>query len=333
MIMYYDTVGLRLRAIDVPNVEFLAELPCRFDWVGEYKDKRTGKLYCPGNLGGLKISVSESGLNIKGGSLSKWYKGNNIEPLNRMEVKLAIEKLSDILHVPLHKAFVTRLDVANTIMVNNPVTAYLSRLGELKGYKRMPVVDGKEEEGLYYFQKKKDKCIILNFYDKEGEQKAKGCLMLDCYQDEYWFRFEQRYMKGFSRIFGKPIRAYDLYQEDFYNDIAFRWIKAYRDIQKINNISINFELVKGKRELYTMAVLGLIEQWGGQLNFLTQIEEAQKIGQISKKQAFDIRELIKEICSLETGFTIQNDCIRELDVKMDEIAENYIKNISEYGKR
>jgi len=320
----YDTIGLRLKAIDALNVNFIKETTKYFDVAGSYKPKNSECRYYHGNLDGLKISTSENGLSIKEGSLCKWYKGNNIETLGRVDTKFAIEKLSDTLHLPMDKAFVHRLDVAKTIPIKYPVCVYLAHLGELKGFKRMPVVNKNIGEGLYYFPNNKEQNMILIFYDKNAEHGEKGCSIYIHYSNKHLFRFEQRYKSGFSKIFGKLIRANMLYNRDFYDDIVFRWVEAYKAIQKVNNISLDFTKLQGKRDLYTMGILALVELEGGQLAFLSQIEEARKIGQINNKQVFDIREAINDSCNkLETGFTVMNDCIIELDRKMEKIEKQY----------
>lgn len=324
----YDTIGLWLRAIDYPKVNFPNDIIKHFEDAGVYKPTKNSKSkYYLINLDGLKISVSENGLRIKEGSLCRWFKGNNIETLNRIETKRAIEKLSDILHVPMEKAFVTGLDVAKTFSVKYPVSVYLNHLGELEGFKRMPVVNEKILEGLNYFQDKRKQGIMLIFYDKNAERGEKGCPIHIHYQNKYLFRFELRFKKGFSKIFGERIQANKLYNEEFYADIVLWYVGTYNAIQKVNDISLDFTKLHGKQDLYAMGVLALAEREGGQLALLAQVEEAQKTGQINKNQAWSIRGKINEICT-DTGFTAINDYILELDRKMEKIEKRYNEKLS-----
>jgi hypothetical protein len=145
------------------------------------------------------------------------------------------------------------------------------------------------------------------------------------YQKDNWLRYEQRYKGKFSKVFGlSPITVSMLYDKTFYENIVRKWREDYQAIQKINDISLNFEEVRGKRDLYTMGTLSLIEQQGGLLAFLSQIKEAQQMGLFNKKQAFDIRKIVNDSCMLKTGFTVQNECIIELDEKIDEAVDYYL---------
>ena len=106
-------------------------------------------------------------------------------------------------------------------------------------------------------------------------------------------------------------------------DILNRWKDKYKDIQKINDVSLNFQAMKSKQQLYKMGVLSLIEKAGGQIQMIEQIKEAQKRGELTKKQAFDLREAINEACKIKDGLIIPNDAIQELDKKVSEAVKFY----------
>ena len=116
---------------------------------------------------------------------------------------------------------------------------------------------------------------------------------------------------------------YALYDEAFYIDILNRWKDTYKAIQKINDVSLNFQAMKSKQQLYKMGVLSLIEQAGGQLQMIEQINEAQKRGELSKKQAFDLRKAINDACKINDGLTVPNEAIQELDKKVNEAVKFY----------
>ena len=114
-----------------------------------------------------------------------------------------------------------------------------------------------------------------------------------------------------------------LYDEAFYIGLLNRWKEAYKAIQKINDVSLNFQAMRTKQQLYKMGVLSLIEQAGGQLQMIEQINEAQKRGELSKKQAFDLRQAINEACKIRDGLTVPNEAIKELDKKVSEAVKYY----------
>ena len=81
--------------------------------------------------------------------------------------------------------------------------------------------------------------------------------------------------------------------------------------------------MRTKQQLYKMGVLSLIEKAGGQLQMIEQINEAQKRGELSKKQAFDLRKAINEVCKIRDGLTVPNEAIQELDKKVSEAVKYY----------
>ena len=81
--------------------------------------------------------------------------------------------------------------------------------------------------------------------------------------------------------------------------------------------------MKTKQELYRMGVLSLIERAGGQMELIDQINEAQKRGELTNKQAYDLRQAIKDAGKVRAGFTVANDAIQELDKKVKEAVMCY----------
>lgn len=59
---------------------------------------------------------------------------------------------------------------------------------------------------------------------------------------------------------------------------------------------------------------------GGQVKAISQINEAAKMGDLTHKQAHDMREAIREACSTRAGFTKQSPLITELNVKINEVS-------------
>ena len=67
----------------------------------------------------------------------------------------------------------------------------------------------------------------------------------------------------------------------------------------------------------------MIEQRGGQVEIIAQITEALKRGDISKKQAHDLRKVVNEACKVKGGLVKSNDMIKELDKKIDEATRYF----------
>lgn len=294
-------------------MDFLAETPCYLENVGEHN--YNGEIVITGNLNGLKVSLNRYQMKIKDGSLCKWHLGDNFKTMGRGDAKRAIESLSDALHVPISKATVTRLDIAQNFITKQPVEVYLNHLGVLKWAKRL-----QQPDGLYYAKNAE----ILCFYDKNREQKSHKEPIPELYEGKNVLRYEQRYTNRVAQQFRvSEVTGAMLYDEAFYMGLLNRWRDTYRDIQKINDVSLNFQAMRTKQELYKMGVLSLIEQAGGQFQMLEQINEAQKRGDLSKKQAYDLRQAVNDACKIKEGITVPNEAIKELDKKVSEAVKFY----------
>lgn len=311
----YDTINLKLSRADVPNVDFLEEIPCYLDEATLGFHDFNGEQVVTGNIGGLKVSISQYQMKIKDGSLCKWYLGDNLKTMGRKDTQRAIEKLSDILHLPIDKATITRIDLAQNFIMKHPPTVYLNHLGMKKFSNRL-----QQPDGLYY----KRNGEILCFYDKNREQRAKGEAIPELYEKRNVLRYELRYLNRLTKLLKVcEVKAASLYEEPFYVMIVNNWREAYKAINKINDITLNFQAMTGKQQLYKMGVLSLIERVGGEVEMINQINEALKRGYLTAKQAHDLRKTIKDTCKIKEGLTVQNEAIAELDKKIIEAVRFY----------
>lgn len=309
----YDTVNFKITTTDVEGVDFLQETPCFLENVAFHD--YSGDVVVTGSLNGLKVSANRYQVKVKDGSLCKWYLGDNFQSLGRGDVKRAIEKLSDTLHLPMDKAIITRLDVAQNIITKHPIAVYLNHLGALRYAVRL-----QEPGGLYYSRQAQRLC----FYDKNREQRAKGEQIPELYKERNVLRYEQRYTKRLPTQFKKEvITGALLYDEAFYMDVLDRWKDTYKDIKKINDIILNFQAMTSKQQFYKMGVLSMIEKIGGEVEMYNQIADAQKRGDLTAKQAYDLRQAVKDACKTREGLTIKSEAITELDKKVMEAVRFY----------
>ena len=308
----YDNVDFKVRSSEVRGIDFLSQTPLYFDVTGEHCFN--GENVIMGNLNGLKITASQRGVNVTNGSLCKWYLGDNFQTMGRSDTKRAIEKLSDTLHLPLEQATISRIDVAQNFIVKHPTEVYFNHLGSSYPCKRL-----EQPDGLYY--SKHD--TLLVFYDKVKEQRAKGQTIPELYTNRNTLRYEMRYKARLKETFKvERVTGAMLYEETFYMGLFDRWHKAYKDIKKINDVTLNFKAMAGKKDLYTLGLVSLIEQQGGELAMIQQINEAYKKGELSKKQSYDMRQAITE-ASRATIATVESDVIKELDKKINEVVKYY----------
>lgn len=309
----YDTIFARLTQGEVQGIDFLAETPCYLDNVAEHT--YSDGVVVTGDVGNLKVTLNHFQVKVRDGSLCKWYLGSNFKTMGRKDTQMAIERLSDTLHLPIGKAIITRIDVAQNLITRYPPDVYYNHLGLLKYATRL-----QEPNGIYYSQTGGR----LAFYDKCREQRAKGEDVPELYEGKNVLRYEQRYTKRIARQLNVPeVTGSMLYNEGFYIGMLNRWRDTYRNIQKVNDVNLNFGVMKTKQQLYRMGVLSLIKQAGGQLEFIAQINEAKKRGELTNKQAFDLRTLVKDVCKARDGFTAPSVAIQELDKKVSEAIRFY----------
>lgn len=311
----YDTVNLRLRGYDVPGVSFLEETALYLDEITGQFEHRNGLHVVIGKLGCLTVSIDEAAVRVKQGSLCKWFLGDNVQEMGRGDTKRAIEKLSDTLHLPMERAAVTRLDVAHNLLMRYPPGVYYNHLGGLRYATRL-----QEPEGIYY----KQGAGRLAFYDKTRESQKNGGPIPDICTGNNILRYERRFEKRLAHYLQEPeITAATLYNEAFYIKVVKMWLQAYRDIDKINDITINPDVMKSKKDFDRAARLALVEKFGGEAALLEQIKEMQRRGDIDKVQAHRLKKTVKEACLSGVGLFVQSEVITELDRKVTEAAAYY----------
>lgn len=305
----FDNIDMALYKSHCPDINFLKDIPQYLTKVSNHGFNQFGE-YITGYLDNLKISITESKIKIYDSSLCKYYLGDNFKTLTRGDTKRAIEKISNCLHLPFQLANVTRIDIAQNLIMKYDEKLYYPLLGEVQYYTRL-----EQNNGLYYNNLLRQ----LLFYGKEYEQKIKRQPIPEMYKDRNVLRFEMRFKKRLGQQLKQPeITAGLLYNQAFYNSLVKRWNDEYFAIQKINSKATIIKPTTSTKDLIdNMALLMLLEI--GQPKLLTTIEEWQKRGITTKKQAKDQRDKIKLLASTPIN-EIGNELIIELDRKIKDAS-------------
>ena len=146
----------------------------------------------------------------------------------------------------------------------------------------------------------------------------------ELYMGHNVLRYEIRYKGRLARQFGRTdVTAADLYDRTFFDDMLHRWRDTYRAIQKINNITPEFDMIRKKSDLYRLGVLALTEIQGGQQALIVRIKRMQAEGKLTKSQAQDLRQAVNEACRPRPGLTSTNEAIDELDGKISAAVKMY----------
>ena len=300
----FDTVNLILHQEKVSD-DFLESVPCYLDNFGTHEFSE--KVSVTGYLGNLKIGVNKNTVKINGGSLSKYYFQDSFKTMKRKDVQRAIEKLSDDLHLPFKSANVTRIDIAQNLFMDHPEKIYYPYLGNAQYYSR-----SESSNGLYYMNKKRTKV----FYGKIREQKnKKQTIPLELIGTNI-LRYELRFLKRIREQFKQEINGGTLYDESFFHLLLQRYEKEYLKINKKRNPLQNMKAT-GSTKIFRdyLAILGLDKL--GNSNGYKVIKEWQERKDIGRKQASDLRLLLKRLTNMPI-LTKESDLISELDRKVKE---------------
>lgn len=319
----YDTITMRLDTTDGVGRGYIDRFP---QIVGEDNctvEVKAGSLIrIKADIDGLNMAVTPFDVRVCIGSLGKWVLGDNVQTLSRGDTAKAMEKLSDMMHLPMNQARVTRFDIGKNIPTKHGFEVYVGHFGEMGRYKR-----GYVNNTLYYETGTTKVCV----YDKLRQVKDDGGEIPELYRDCNLLRFEVRYFKRLPKIFKQDVMGETLTDEDFYIDVGKRWLKAYRQIHKINDICMDIGAMRmdgdGRKDvkkwLYKFCLAHYTQSVGGETALVGQFKERQRKGEIDNKTFFVLKRAIMEAGGC-ARFSTKNDAIEELDKKM-EMAMKFIR--------
>lgn len=243
----YDTVKLQLKKEDIGD---------KYKWEAVYQNiyqvcdfKRFAGGF--GYLDGLRVSVTENTVTIKG-SLSKYLYENNIRTLTLAHTEEAIKRLGRTLNLPMDKADVMEVEIAENFKMDNPPELYISKLKSL-GTSH----PNRWDSGTTYFPMKNK--TLLRFYDKGKESRQRGkhrhkresCPLPEG-KKENLLRYEMLFKRAtIKQVFGRRLKACDLYDKHVFWQFIAEWFGAYEDIGKISDklFDISFEQIKTTKDL------------------------------------------------------------------------------------
>lgn len=314
----YDTIDCKLQKEKVPilnKTSLLNYVPQFLERISIHQFNDGKDVSITGYIKNLKIIVTSGAVKIKDSSLCKWWLNDNIKTMFRGDTQRAFEKISDILHLPMQAADVTSIDIAGNILLKHNTSLYFDNLGQLNHFNRSTV-----GSGLYY----KGANGILNFYDKILESKTKKIEIPSLYYGKNLLRFERRFSNRLCKQFNRAeLKVSDLFDDTFYIEIIDRWANDYFRIDKIKvQKTIDYDMVKNKKDLANQALLYYIESRGGLLIVLDEVKKAQQAGKLNKHQAQDLRDKYKQVANNKL-FMQESDFIIELDSKIKQIQKNY----------
>lgn len=309
----YDTVHAKLYIDEEERLDLLAELPSKLQSFVEHKDLENNRSYFSAKEKNLNIYINQHYLAIYG-SIAKWYLGDNIKVLTRKDTELAFNKLSDILQIAIKNANISRLDVANNVVLKHPIDLYFNYLGAYKkAYRQL------DKKTLMYISTSETLC----YYDKIAQVKNKRETVPELFKSSNVLRLEQRYMKAPHKALKRSsLTIEDLYNEDLYITILKRWEMAYKQINKVRDINFDFGLINNVTDLKNIGLLYIVKDRGGLVELLKEIDTEYKTGKLSRWQRDKLKACFRNI-SNSKKHTKESELLEELNTKVKQTIKFY----------
>jgi len=249
------------------------------------------------------------GFNLTG-SLNKFIKGNNFEPIMIEDVGEAIGNLSELLSKDINDAHVYRLDTSVNCEMQAPVNEYLRDLSICRYYKRWNIEDFSTVK---YINQLKTKL----FYDKIKEYIENHYIIPDKFQDKNILRFELRYMRRLKAQLHliEPLTAKKLYEYRFYNQCLDNLQKEFEMIE--TNKTLLPVIGKPSRDSFNKLLKGIGLQTVGVENALLLLENNKP--KMTKDSYYRLRADIRNTAKCK--FMIETDRMRELREKIKNSIE------------
>ena len=234
----YDTIILRLCKEDIGDEYNYEKVLRKIDKTCTFEKTKGG---C-GYYNGLRISVTENRV-LCAGSFSKFQKGNNVHLISMKQCKLIIKSLSGQLGVPMEKADVLMVDIAENFVMDKSPELYIQKMRSLGTF------SSNNWENTKYFS---SRGTVIRFYNKMEELRQKrhrGSLPEGM---ENLLRYEVRFKRRKIRqMFGRGLKASDLYNKDIYWGFISEWLGCFDDIKKLPDslFNVTFDQIKTQREM------------------------------------------------------------------------------------
>lgn len=317
-----DTIGLRLYVDGARTMDDIGGLLSGSLYACNHEN---GSEYVSGHLDGLSITARPHQVTVTRGSLCKWYRGNNYEPMTREDIGHALENLSDALRLPMYDAEITRLDWGACVTLDNPVSAYFPLLDYLDGFGRYT-----GPHSVYFNRHTSREFVEALFYDKHRDSEDKGGTIPPEYVGKNVLRYELQHKCGFRRFcrsLGRDdVRASTLTEAAFFGALNRHWADMYFKIFKQINTNINIndmintgilKNVATKSELEDVAVSMLVQVVG--LDTAFQLLDSRT--DLTKKQRHDLKKaIVKAVKVLPVLNARDADKAAELDDRIREAA-------------
>jgi hypothetical protein len=212
----------------------------------------------------------------------------------------ALDRLEDVMPVPIWDAYVSRVDLGVTLPVSRLPGVYLARFGSLHRYQQ----DNYGETVRY---RQCNRQVVL--YDKgaeTGNGRAGETLPVE-YGGGYGLRVEIRYMGAMAKQFGGPVTFERLRGKGMYLDGLSRVERTFQAIHKATREGVS---VKSRQDARLDLLRTGLKGKGGAVRYLKEIRANYETGLLSAIQYHRIK---KDIEKIEQGAGRYDAVLSELE--------------------
>jgi len=294
----FDSIAIRKELKDDSFEKINKE---KLTYNGEGVNHHTGELYSKYRLRNLYVNLSNSGISISG-SLPQYISDSNFAPLPFCLAKAAIKKLELDLNISLGNAELTRLDITNNLLLNNPIQNYLQYFGEVKKFRKKH--DYNNRKGLIY-----SSCSTgLEFYDKRTKPKKTDpdLIPLKFKNNKTAFRFECQLKDNLEKRFGlkngEKVTVEMLYKPWFAQRAINIWHDYFYEIPKLNELpsDVYIDLETSTKDLDTYLILKsltpeVLSNLNGKIDSLTNNKNVVKTDRYLEYKKRNLRDHVRNL--------------------------------------
>lgn len=268
-----------------------------------------------GTLGNFKIFVFDQGVSFIG-SLSSLYHGSNFYSLNRQTLPLAVSLLEDSLNIPLRNGKITRLDLAQSIILDHHPNAYLKYFGMCNYHQRL-----EHQNGIEHRNSERNSL----FYNKKEECRKKKKPVPREFETLNIGRFETRLQgaNSVNRQMGTNNLALgDLCIPAIYNQMYQVWGKSFDAIEKITDgIEFKTELFLQPKQLCNQLMFEGIKSYGGPIGLRNRLATAKRSGVFKTPKQYSSAKRKVRLLNSIPDLTMTSPLIAELEQKVHDIIQ------------
>lgn len=245
----------------------------------------------------FSFTVTDTTLRM-GGSLCKFYKGDNVQTLQYHEVDKAISKLTNLTGLPVDMFYVSRLDLAENISTQEPATRYIDMFEGIDRYQTEIYRTRGKYTGKYFIQSGREVLLYDKFTEhtirKKGNKNGRLCTVNSYSPAESHdffkkngknvFRYELRLKKRLKEQLGlSQVRVSDLGVLKTWRRMIRLWFIYFMKMSWRNEISVLPSHVKQGKAFANLIYRVGIEGLGGQFAVKKMIRTASKRKQFDNK--------------------------------------------------